>query len=102
MEEAPMSAKGTILVGTVGQGIMRSTNYGESWQRLSVGNGLHAEATVRCLATHPKQANVVYAGSDRGFYHSDDGGPMGARGETPVGGQAVGAVARDHPKPGGH
>ena len=55
---------------------MRSTNYGESWQRLSVGNGLHAEATVRCLATHPKQSNVVYAGSDRGFYHSEDGGHM--------------------------
>ena len=83
-------AKGTILVGTVGQGIMRSMNYGETWQRLSVGNGLHAEATVRCLATHPKQANVVYAGTDRGFYHSDDGGHMWTRDETPIGEHARG------------
>ena len=94
-----MSAKGTILVGTVGQGIMRSTNYGESWQRLSVGNGLHAEATVRCLATHPKQANVVYAGTDRGFYHSDDGGHMWTRDETPIGEQAVWSIAVDQANP---
>jgi photosystem II stability/assembly factor-like uncharacterized protein len=94
-----MSAKGTILVGTVGQGVMRSTNYGESWQRLSVGNGLHAEATVRCLATHPKQANVVYAGTDRGFYHSDDGGHMWMRDETPIGEQAVWSIAVDQANP---
>ncbi|SVC56367.1 uncharacterized protein METZ01_LOCUS309221, partial [marine metagenome] len=43
----------TILVGTVGQGIMRSADGGESWGRIGIGAGLHSDAMVRTLLNTP-------------------------------------------------
>ena len=40
-------ASTTILVGTVGQGIMRSTDDGATWRRVGIGQGLHSDALVR-------------------------------------------------------
>ena len=40
----------TILVGTVGQGVMRSADGGESWQRAGINQGMHSDAIVRCLS----------------------------------------------------
>ncbi len=94
-----MSANGTILVGTVGQGIMRSADYGESWQRMSVGNGFHPEATVRCIARDPRHPGVAFAGTDRGLYRSDDHGKMWCRAESPIGTQAVWSIAIDQADP---
>lgn len=50
-----MANGGTILVGTAGQGVFRSPDGGESWSRMSVGNGLHSDAVTRCLTVHPTQ-----------------------------------------------
>ena len=63
----------TIIVGTVGQSIMRSTDNGTSWERVGPRRGFPYEALVRCLAVHPRQPNV-FAGSERGLYRSDDAG----------------------------
>ena len=38
-EGTEMADKMTILVGTVGQGIMRSGDSGETWQRVSIDQG---------------------------------------------------------------
>ena len=45
-----MPNKMTILVGTVGQGIMRSADGGETWQRVGINQGMHSDALVRTLA----------------------------------------------------
>ncbi len=43
----------TILVGTVGQGIMRSPDGGETWGRVGIGQGMHSDAIVRALLPDP-------------------------------------------------
>jgi photosystem II stability/assembly factor-like uncharacterized protein len=73
-----------ILVGTIGQGIMRSADGGESWQRIGIGQGLHADALVRCLANHPSAPELVFAGTDRGLLRSDDAGQRWHRVDSPV------------------
>ena len=50
-----MAGDKVILVGTVGQGVMRSADSGESWMRVGINQGLHSDALVRTLASHPAQ-----------------------------------------------
>ena len=69
-----MTDKGTILVGTVGQGVMMSGDDGESWTRAGVRQGMHSDCIVRMLRSDPRKPEVVYAGTDLGLYRSDDGG----------------------------
>ena len=59
-----------ILVGTVGQGVMRSADGGETWRRVGVDKGLHSDSLIRSLAVHPQQSHIIYAGSDKGLYRS--------------------------------
>ena len=90
-----MGANGTMLVGTVGQGVMRSADGGESWGRVGVGQGLHSDAIVRCLTMHPQQTEIVFAGTDLGLYRTDDGGAHWRRLDSPMNGQTVWQVAID-------
>src|SRR5437660_10175233 len=69
-----MTSKGTILVGTVGQGVMMSADDGESWTRAGVRQGMHSDCIVRMLRSEGRSPEVVYAGTDFGLYRSDDGG----------------------------
>ena len=45
-----MAQKGTILVGTIGQGVMMSPDDGESWTRASVRQGMHSDCIVQGAA----------------------------------------------------
>ncbi len=92
-------AAGTILVGTVGQGVMRSPDDGEHWQRASLAAGLHSDAIVRCLTVHPGRPATVFAGTDLGLYRSDDGGAAWQHLRTPMDKQAVWAIAADPADP---
>ena len=67
-------AQMTILVGTVGQGIMRSGDSGKTWGRVGIRQGMHSDAVVRALVNHPHHPEITYAGSDKGLYRSDDAG----------------------------
>ena len=89
----------TILVGTVGQGIMRSPDGGETWQRQSIGHGLHSDATVRTLAHHPGRPETVYAGTDQGLYVSDDAGAKWRLTDSPLSRFAVWSLALDAAQP---
>ncbi len=63
---------GILLAGTVGEGIWRSTDGGETFTRSS--GGMFLEADVRALCVHPVHPNVVYAGTNAGLHRSEDGG----------------------------
>ena len=69
-----MAGDKVILVGTVGQGVMRSADAGESWMRVGINQGLHSDALVRTLASHPTQPERLFAGTDKGLYASGDAG----------------------------
>ncbi len=60
-----MAKRGTILVGTIGQGVMMSPDDGESWTRASVRNGMHSDCIVKALLADSRHSGVVYAGADR-------------------------------------
>src|SRR5262249_28672152 len=96
-----MTTKGTILVGTIGQGVMMSPDDGETWTRASVRIGMHSDAIVKCLLGDPEHPAVVYAGTDAGLYRTDDGGARWARLDTPMSGSMVWSLAIDPVDPRG-
>ncbi|MCH8308918.1 MAG: hypothetical protein IIB17_00300 [Chloroflexi bacterium] len=50
-----------VMVGTVGQGIMRSADAGETWRRVGIDQGIHSDALVRVLTNHRDQPNRATA-----------------------------------------
>lgn len=90
-----MVTNGTILVGTIGQGVMMTSDDGESWTRASVRLGMHSDAIVKCLLADPRRPGVVYAGTDLGLYRTDDGGGRWHLLDTPMNGSMVWSVAID-------
>ena len=90
-----MANKGTILVGTIGQGVMASADDGESWTRAGVHQGMHSDCIVRALVADPRHASHVYAGTDMGLYASDDGGSRWRLLDTPMKGSMVWSIAID-------
>lgn len=62
-----MPDKMTVLVGTVGQGIMRSGDGGDTWQRVGINQGLHSDALLRTIASHPGSQRYFLLEPRRGF-----------------------------------
>ena len=60
-----------VYVGTVGEGLWRSRDGGESWDRKTTG--MYTESEVRALAVHPANAQLLYAGTNQGCFRSTDG-----------------------------
>ena len=90
-----MTIKGSILVGTIGQGVMMSADDGESWTRASVRQGMHSDGIVKALSADPWRPGHVYAGTDQGLYASDDGGGRWRLLDTPMNGSMVWSMAID-------
>jgi hypothetical protein len=90
-----MATKGTILVGTIGQGVMMSSDDGESWSRASVRVGMHSDAIVKAMLPDPRRPQTVYVGTDLGLYRTDDGGASWQLCDTPMNGAMVWSLAID-------
>src|SRR5437016_7661430 len=90
-----MATKGTILVGTIGQGVMMSGDDGASWTRASVRLGMHSDAIVKCLLADPERPETVYAGTNLGLYRTDDAGAKWERLDTSMNGSMVWSLAID-------
>lgn len=88
--------QGTILVGTAGQGILRSADNGATWHRLGLKEAIEFDGVVRCLGVDPNDPAKVYAGADCGLCLSEDGGAHFRRIESPMNGKTVWALAIDH------
>ena len=89
----------TILVGTVGQGVMRSSDSGETWRRVGLRQGLHSDALVRALVNDPRRPEIAYAGSDKGLYRSDDAGETWRQIDSPLSRYTIWALAIDPQEP---
>ena len=94
-----MSSKRTILIGTVGQGVFRSVDEGESWLRTGPMFGMHSDAVTRCLTVHPDNPDVVFAGTDQGLYRTDDRGEQWQLLDSPMIGKHVWGMAIDRREP---
>lgn len=91
--------QGTILVGTAGQGILRSVDDGATWHRLGLKEAIEFDGVVRSLAVDPSDPTRVLAGADCGICISTDGGAHFTRVESPANGLTVWALAIDRRNP---
>jgi len=87
--------QGTILVGTAGQGIVRSADNGATWHRLGLKEAIEFDGVVRSLAVCPQDPKRIYAGADAGICVSNDGGLHFERLDSPANGMTVWALAID-------
>jgi len=71
-----------LFVGTVGEGVWRSTDGGTEWERSS--KGMFVECDVRALVVHPRHPNVLYAGTNEGVYRTENAGDQWTRLEGPL------------------
>ena len=99
-----MAKDATIFVGTIGQGIWRSRDGGETWDRsrLQVRPGrfgMSGESEVRAFAVHPQDHRTVYAGTDTGVYRSQDGGDSWEKLESPMNDVPIWVLAVDPVEP---
>src|SRR6267142_4561832 len=83
----------TICVGTIGSGIWRSPDGGETWSRVRPSR--YPENDVRALAVHPRAPHRVYAGTDSGVYRSEDCGASWERLDSPMNAMQTCALAID-------
>jgi hypothetical protein len=75
-----MGSGSILYAGTVGQGVWRSLDRGETFQRHCAG--MFMEAEVRAFAVHPNRPGVLYAGTDAGIYRTENGGDRWMRLDT--------------------
>jgi photosystem II stability/assembly factor-like uncharacterized protein len=61
-----------LYAGTMGQGVQRSRDAGEHWE--AINYGLPPQCDVRALVAHPQHQGLLFAGTDRGCFRSQDGG----------------------------
>jgi photosystem II stability/assembly factor-like uncharacterized protein len=85
-----MPATHRLYVGTIGEGLFRSTDGGDSFRRAC--DGTFVECHVRALAVHPRDPRVLYMGSELGLFRSSDGADSWERVESPVNGRQVWSV----------
>jgi photosystem II stability/assembly factor-like uncharacterized protein len=88
-----MARNVTICVGTLGQGIWRSVDGGDTWTR--VRQGLYTESAVRAFAVHPRVPHIIYAGAESGIYRSEDRGASWQRLDSPMNTLPIWALAID-------
>lgn len=87
--------RGTILVGTAGQGILRSVDDGATWHRLGLKEAIEFDGVVRSLAVHPGDPSRIMAGADAGLCVSTDGGAHFSLIDSPMNGMTVWSIAID-------
>lgn len=88
-----MAKNVTICVGTLGQGIWRSADGGDTWAR--VRQGIYSESAVRAFAVHPREPHIMYAGAESGIYRSEDRGASWERLDSPMNTLPIWALAID-------
>lgn len=87
--------QGTILVGTAGQGILRSSDDGATWHRLGLKEAIEFDGVVRALLVDPRNPERIFAGADAGICLSEDGGVHFKRLDSPANGMHVWSLAID-------
>jgi photosystem II stability/assembly factor-like uncharacterized protein len=94
-----MAGNATVIVGTSGEGMFKSTDGGETWGMLHIRNGLHSEGVVRAIVNHPSQREIIYAGTDKGVYRTDDLGESWRLLDSPLNDYVTWSLAIDPQKP---
>lgn len=79
-----------LYVGTIGEGLFRSTDGGATFRRAC--DGMFVECHVRALAVHPHDSRRLYLGSEDGLFVSDDGAENWQRIDSPLNGLQIWSI----------
>ena len=85
-----MTQRHRLYVGTIGEGLWRSKDGGDSFVRAC--DGMFVECHVRALAVHPADPQVLYLGTEDGLFRSTNGADSWARVESPANGLQVWSI----------
>jgi photosystem II stability/assembly factor-like uncharacterized protein len=85
-----MASSHRLYVGTIGEGLWRSTDSGDTFVRAC--DGMFVECHVRGLALHPRDHGTLYLGSEFGLFLSTDGASNWSRVESPINGLQVWSI----------
>ena len=83
----------TICVGTVGGGLWRSPDGGDTWNRIMAP--LPTEGNYRTLCVYPNNPHRVLAGSDNGIFRSEDSGATWQKLDSPIDDIQIWSIAVD-------
>lgn len=76
-----------LYVGTIGEGLWRSLDGGETFKRVCAG--MFVECHVRALAVHPNNPQILLMGTEDGLYRSDNGADRWQRVDSPLNGLQI-------------
>jgi photosystem II stability/assembly factor-like uncharacterized protein len=79
-----------LYVGTIGEGLWRSTDGGLRFVRAA--DGLFVECHVRALAVHPHEPGTLYLGTEQGLFRSTDGADHWQRVPAPLDGLQIWSI----------
>lgn len=79
-----------LYVGTIGEGLWRSLDGGETFTRTC--DGMFVECHVRAIAVHPRDPRVLYLGTEQGLFRSDDGADRWSRVSSPLDGLQIWSI----------
>ena len=82
----------TICVGTIGSGLWRSPDGGDSWEHAV---GIWEDARVFGVTSHPEDPDIVFAGTDEGVFRSNDKGRSFERMDSAMNSLQVWKIAID-------
>jgi photosystem II stability/assembly factor-like uncharacterized protein len=85
-----MTGPRRLYVGTIGEGLFRSSDGGETFVRAC--DGMFVECHVRALAVHPEDARTIFLGSEQGLYRTTDGADHWSRVESPLNGLQIWSI----------
>jgi photosystem II stability/assembly factor-like uncharacterized protein len=85
-----MTGSHRLYVGTIGEGLFRSLDGGESFVRAC--DGMFVECHVRALAVDPSDPRTIFLGSEQGLYRTDDGADHWSRVESPLNGLQIWSI----------
>lgn len=93
-----MNTAHRLYVGTVGEGVFRSLDGGETFRRAALG--MFVECSVRALAADPADPSLLYLGNEIGLYVSRNGADHWERLDLGVEGLPVWSLWLDGRRPG--
>src|SRR5262245_60680019 len=80
-----------VYVGTIGEGVFRSLDSGQTFTRAMDG-GLLVEGYVRALVVHPRDDRTLYLGTEAGLYCSRNGADDWQRVDSPLNDQQIWSI----------
>jgi len=86
-----------VYVGTIGEGVFRSLDSGETFRRAA--DGMFVECHVRALVVDPSDPRTLYLGSEHGLFVSRDGADNWQRIDSPLNGMQIWSILLQPSRP---